>query len=135
MGRTAEDNFTPFPEDLTRLSRAIAEICGFKTVENGDKRSDYKPEAAIVNFYPMDSTLSGHTDHSEDNMAAPLISVSFGQSGVFLIGGRTKETEPVPVFLHSGDVLVMSGESRYCYHAVPKIVKVNISFSSRLFSV
>ena len=33
---------------------------------------DYNPEAAIVNFYTMDSSIGGHTDHSEPNQAAPL---------------------------------------------------------------
>lgn len=41
---------------------------------------------------------------------------------MFLIGGRTKETPPVSVMLNSGDVLVMSGESRRCFHAVPRIM-------------
>ena len=39
----------------------------------------YMAEAAIVNFYPMTGTLSGHTDHSEHNLAAPLLSISLGQ--------------------------------------------------------
>ena len=36
-------------------------------------------EAAIVNFYPMDATLGGHTDHSEPNLEAPLLSISLGE--------------------------------------------------------
>ena len=27
------------------------------------------------------------------------------------------------MFLHSGDILIMSGDARKCYHAVPKIIK------------
>ena len=46
---------------------------------------------------------------------------SFGQSCIFLIGGPTKETEPVPLFLHSGDICLMTGEARLSYHAVPRI--------------
>lgn len=47
---------------------------------------------------------------------------SFGQSAIFLIGGKTKQVEPVPILLRSGDVVIMSGESRLAYHGVPKII-------------
>lgn len=69
----------------------------------------------------MDSTLSGHTDHSEKDLARPLLSLSFGQSAIFLIGGPTKQTRPKALLLNSGDIVVMSGESRLAYHGVPKI--------------
>ena len=39
-----------------------------------------------------------------------------------LMGTTTKAEEPVPVFLHSGDIVVMSGASRLAYHAVPRII-------------
>lgn len=47
---------------------------------------------------------------------------SFGQPAVFLIGGQTKSVKPQAVLLRSGDVAVMSGESRLSYHGVPKIL-------------
>ena len=47
---------------------------------------------------------------------------SFGSSCIFLIGGPTKETEPVPLFLHSGDICLMTGKARLSYHAVPRIL-------------
>lgn len=48
---------------------------------------------------------------------------SFGQTAIFLLGGRTIEEEPLAIFLRSGDIAVMSEESRLCYHGVPRIVK------------
>ena len=48
---------------------------------------------------------------------------SFGQTAIFLIGGDSKACKPTPVFLQSGDVVVMSGKSRLSYHGVPKILK------------
>lgn len=48
---------------------------------------------------------------------------SFGQTAIFLLGGNTIEEEPLSIFLKSGDVIVMSEESRLCYHGVPKILK------------
>lgn len=54
-----------FPHDLATLSCFIAGILGF---------DNYSAEAAIVNFYPIGTTLAGHTDHSEKNLDAPLFS-------------------------------------------------------------
>lgn len=54
-----------------------------------------------------------------------ILYFSFGQTAIFLIGGRTKEEKPTGVFLRSGDIVVMSKESRLCYHAVPRIMKTN----------
>ena len=36
-----------------------------------------------------------------------LVSISFGQSAIFLIGGKDKSVKPVPLLLESGDVLVL----------------------------
>lgn len=47
---------------------------------------------------------------------------SFGQSCIFLIGGPTKETEPIPLFLNSGDICLMTGPARLSFHAVPRIL-------------
>ncbi len=81
-------------------------------------------EAAIVNYYHMNSTLCAHTDHSEyDALTKPLISFSFGNAGVFLIGGQTKtECKPSPILLRSGDIILMTGSSRLCFHGVPRIL-------------
>ena len=47
---------------------------------------------------------------------------SFSQSAVFLIGGQTKDVMPKAMFIHSGDIVVMSEQSRLAYHGVPKIL-------------
>ncbi|XP_013101547.1 nucleic acid dioxygenase ALKBH1 [Stomoxys calcitrans] len=110
----SEDLHTKFPEDLSKLSSFFANILGY---------NDYQAQAAIVNYYPIGTTLAGHTDHSEQNLEAPLFSFSFGQTAIFLIGGKTREEKPTALFIESGDVLVMSKESRLCYHAVPRVMK------------
>lgn len=76
----------------------------------------------------MNSTLSGHNDHSEHFLEAPLFSISFGQSAIFLIGGPTLDIKPTALFLHSGDIVVMSKESRLSYHGVPKILEAPRQF-------
>ena len=47
---------------------------------------------------------------------------SFGQTAIFLLGGITKATVPVAVYLRSGDITVLSGNCRVAYHAVPRIL-------------
>uniref|UniRef100_A0A336MD67 CSON013936 protein n=1 Tax=Culicoides sonorensis TaxID=179676 RepID=A0A336MD67_CULSO len=109
-----ESMHNDFPDDLSYVIREIAKLLGFE---------NYEPEAAIVNFYPLNTTLAGHTDHSEF-CNEPLFSISLGQSAIFLIGGETKDVKPVPLLLKSGDVAIFTGRSRLSYHAVPKIIKI-----------
>lgn len=101
-----------FPSDLSNLVKVIADCLGF---------SDYRSEAAIINFYPVGTTLSAHTDHSEFFLDSPLFSFSFGQPAIFLIGGTERDHEVSPILLQSGDIVIMSGESRLFYHAVPRV--------------
>lgn len=54
-----------FPKDLADVTAVIAYNLGY---------DNFNSEAAIINYYLMDSTLSGHTDHSEKNLTAPLFS-------------------------------------------------------------
>jgi len=84
----------------------------------------YEPDAGIVNFYQTKDTLMAHVDKSELCATSPLVSISLGNAAVFLIGGRTRDIEPVPILLRSGDVIIMSGpECRRAYHGVPRILE------------
>lgn len=56
------------PLSLQILCRIVAKVVGFDS---------FRAEAAIVNYYHKDSTLAPHTDHSEPNMEAPLLSFRF----------------------------------------------------------
>lgn len=108
----SETEKSDFPSDLAYLSKYIAAVV---------HSSVYNPEAAIVNYYYLDSTLAGHTDHSEFDHSAPIISISFGQDAIFLLGGVTKAVRPAAVHLRSGDICIMSGLTRLSYHAVPRV--------------
>ncbi|KAG5670130.1 hypothetical protein PVAND_000412 [Polypedilum vanderplanki] len=106
-----EDYKNDFPRELNDLICTIANILGFQ---------NYKSEAAIINFYYIGTTLAAHKDISE-HCNSPLFSLSFGQSAIFLIGGENKDDDAIPILLNSGDIVVMSNESRFLYHAVPRI--------------
>lgn len=106
-------NHTPFPRDLHHLSLHITAACGFP---------GFISEAGILNYYRSDSSLGIHVDESELDHTRPLLSFSFGQSAIFLLGGPCRQDPPTAMLMHSGDVMVMSGPSRLLYHAVPRIL-------------
>ena len=62
--------------------------------------------------------------HEESNLVYNF-NYSFGQPCIFLLGGATKQIEPLAMFLNSGDIVVMSGACRLSYHAVPKVIPTN----------
>ncbi|KAI0691192.1 hypothetical protein BC835DRAFT_1279687 [Cytidiella melzeri] len=84
----------------------------------------YEPDAGIVNFYQTKDTLMAHVDRSEICATSPLVSISLGCAAVFLIGGKLRDIEPIPIILRSGDVVIMSGPGcRRAYHGVPRILE------------
>jgi alkylated DNA repair protein alkB family protein 1 len=54
-----------------------------------------------------------------------LIFFSFGQSAVFLLGGLRIDEKPTAMLIRSGDIVVMSGVSRLCYHGIPRILSAD----------
>jgi len=85
-----------------------------------------KAEAAIVNLYSPGDTLSLHRDVSED-CDQPLTSISLGCDGIFVVGLDELNSNGAPrvaaLRLRSGDAVLMSGESRYAWHSVPKVLE------------
>jgi alkylated DNA repair dioxygenase AlkB len=75
-------------------------------------------QSAIINLYHshrVSDRLGGHRDDVEVTDRTPLVSLSIGRPGFFLI-------ENEAIVLHSGDVLVMADEARQSLHGVPGIV-------------
>ena len=104
------------PVELKELACEITQLLNM---------GDYRPEALIINYYGSKNVMGGHLDDGEPDQEHPIVSFSFGLSCVFLIGGRTKETEPIAIRLDPGDVMVMSQESRKCVHGVPRIIETS----------
>ncbi|KAF0511022.1 Alkylated DNA repair protein alkB-like [Gigaspora margarita] len=117
-----------FPQDINDLTTAVVKAIdglGYPDdsfVHKYDVKK-WKPEAGVVNYYQLKDNLMAHVDRSEINMDAPLISFSFGHSCIFLIGGTTRETAPLALYLRSGDISIMCGPSRGCFHGVPRILE------------
>jgi alkylated DNA repair protein alkB homolog 1 len=90
-----------------------------------DRIFPMKAEAAIVNLYSPGDTLSLHRDVSEE-CDKPLVSISLGCDGIFIAGLQGEDDSGQPrvavMRLTSGDAVLMSGESRYAWHGIPKVV-------------
>eukprot|EP01016_Furgasonia_blochmanni_P047673 TRINITY_DN7029_c0_g2_i1.p1 TRINITY_DN7029_c0_g2~~TRINITY_DN7029_c0_g2_i1.p1 ORF type:complete len:298 (+),score=45.89 TRINITY_DN7029_c0_g2_i1:102-896(+) len=112
--RTYPSGVTSIPQDLSEIALDVIRMM---------KLGDYKPESVIVNYYDKKNHMGGHLDDGEKDQVHPIISFSMGLSCVFLMGFHTKDLKPLPLKLDSGDVLIMSGYSRTCYHGVPRVIE------------
>lgn len=96
------------PEVLLKLWAEVADYAG-------------SPEACLVNFYSADAKMGLHQDRDEKDFSAPVVSISLGDTALFRWGGTTRGGKTQSVKLESGDVLVMGGESRLCFHGVDRV--------------
>ena len=89
-----------------------------------NKVSDYPhpPEACLVNFYMGSAKMGLHQDKDEEDFAAPVVSISLGDTAIFRIGGTSRGGITQPLKLESGDVLVMGGPSRLRFHGVDRVL-------------
>ena len=81
----------------------------------------HPPEACLVNFYSADAKMGLHQDRDEQDFAAPVVSISLGDQALFRWGGTTRGGKTQSVKLTSGDVLVMGGEARLCFHGIDRV--------------
>ena len=88
-----------------------------------DEVTDYpvQPEACLINWYREGSKMGAHIDNDEQDAKAPVVSISLGDPAIFRMGGPKRGGPTQGLKLFSGDVVVMAGESRFCYHSVSKI--------------
>ncbi|KRX08067.1 hypothetical protein PPERSA_02199 [Pseudocohnilembus persalinus] len=110
---------TPMPQQIYDLQNLCTDIFKEK-VEDIEK---YEAQSVIINFYHKKSYMTGHLDDGEPEQRKPIFSFSFGESCVFLMGDKEKDVQPLPIILEAGDLMVMSGYSRNCYHGVPRIIE------------
>jgi DNA oxidative demethylase len=79
------------------------------------------PEACLVNWYEGKARMGLHQDKDESELAAPVLSVSLGDACLFRHGGLKRSDPTRSVKLESGDLLVIGGPSRLCFHGVDRI--------------
>ena len=79
------------------------------------------PEACLVNFYSDTAKMGLHQDRDEQNLKAPVVSVSLGDACLFRFGGTNRNDKTQSIKLSSGDVIVLGGEGRMAFHGVDRI--------------
>jgi len=98
----------PIPDALLKLWESLA---------------DYPspPEACLANHYVGAAKMGSHRDQDEQDLLAPVLSVSLGDEAIFHVGGKRRDDPKARVTLRSGDVLLLEGESRLAYHGIDRI--------------
>lgn len=85
-------------------------------------RYPHPPEACLINYYGAGARMGLHQDRDEQDFAAPVVSLSLGDTGIFRIGG-TKRSDPTQsVRLASGDAVVLAGAARLAFHGIDRIL-------------
>jgi len=79
------------------------------------------PQACLINFYSDDAKMGLHQDKDEQDLKAPVVSISLGNTCLFRIGGTARSDRTQSLKLASGDVIVLGGEGRLCFHGVDRI--------------
>ena len=82
----------------------------------------HPPEACLINYYAGGTKMGSHVDRDEADRAAPVLSVSLGDSAVFHVGGLKRGDPKTRLTLASGDVLLLEGPSRFAYHGIDRIL-------------
>jgi DNA oxidative demethylase len=80
------------------------------------------PEACLVNYYAGAAKMGLHQDKDEEDFAAPVLSVSLGDTAVFRVGGKNRKDATERYELRSGDVFLLAGEDRLAYHGVDRVL-------------
>jgi alkylated DNA repair protein alkB family protein 1 len=128
----------PLPSELVQLAEHFAAlaamVCGSSSSGHTSHSiaidaesaaaaaAAFKPNVALVNYYHPGDTLNGHKDDVERDLLQPIVTMSLGCAAVFLMGGPDRQQRPTPLLLRSGDVLVLGGPARGCYHGVPRVL-------------
>lgn len=101
----------PWPDMPQQLLDIWNDVAGY----------DKPPEACLVNFYSDDARMGLHQDKDEQDFKAPVVSISLGNSCLFRVGGLSRNDRTLSFKLSSGDLVVLGGGGRLCFHGVDRI--------------
>jgi DNA oxidative demethylase len=101
----------PWPAMPARLMDAWEALSGFS----------HPAEACLINWYECKARMGLHQDRDEREFAAPVLSVSLGDACLFRHGGLKRSDPTQSVRLESGDVLMIGGPSRLCFHGIDRV--------------
>ena len=101
----------PWPDMPVELIEIWSDVSGY----------DKPPQACLVNFYSDEARMGLHQDKDEQDLAAPVVSISLGNSCLFRVGGLARDDRTLSFKLSSGDVVILGAEGRLCFHGVDRI--------------
>ena len=102
----------PWPPIPSRLLDVWRDLSGY----------EHPPEACLINLYDPDARMGLHQDRDEADFAAPVVSLSLGDTCLFRIGGNVRTDRTSSFRLASGDAVVLGGEARLAFHGVDRIL-------------
>ena len=82
----------------------------------------HPPDACLINFYEPDARMGLHQDKDEEEFAAPVVSLSLGDTALFRYGGLERRDPTRSVRLRSGDAIVFGGPARLIYHGIDRLI-------------
>jgi alkylated DNA repair protein (DNA oxidative demethylase) len=82
----------------------------------------HPPEACLINLYDATAKMGLHQDRDEDDLNAPVLSLSLGDTAVFRVGGTSRGGRTVSLKLQSGDALSFGGPARLALHGIDRII-------------
>ena len=109
---THPETGAPWPPIPDIILKAWRELSGYL----------YPPEACLVNFYAPEARMGQHQDKDEKDLAAPVVSLSLGDTGLFRVGGLKRSDPTRSLRLASGDAVVLGGPGRLAFHGVDRIL-------------
>jgi DNA oxidative demethylase len=80
------------------------------------------PEACLINLYDSSARMGLHQDRDEEELAAPVVSLSLGDTALFRVGGLQRNAPTRSFRLASGDAMSLQGESRLAFHGVDRVI-------------
>ncbi len=79
------------------------------------------PQCCLINFYDAGARMGMHRDADEEDLSAPVVSVSLGDPARFRVGGLARKDPTRSTLLRSGDVAVLANGARLAYHGVDSV--------------
>jgi len=79
------------------------------------------PEACLINYYDSTARMGLHQDRDEEDLSAPVVSLSLGDSCLFRVGGSERGGSTRSFRLSSGDAMTLGGPARLAFHGVDRL--------------
>jgi len=99
----------PIPAALLRAWQALGGVA-------------VEPQACLVNYYGQGTRLGLHQDRDEEEFAAPVVSLSLGDTAIFRIGGTQRGGPSRSLKLAGGDAFVFGGPARLAFHGIDRLL-------------